>query len=536
MKMQDYASAFPSDVESYRAATSFELAGKELTYTLDNGAAVALAFAKYPRKELYFDGNADAVRYDCVKISEQVLYITYVLPEIFVAYVLDMESGRITRIVTGNNSKTTINFGTASGSKDYHTFTDDLRGNTVRWTLGKKGASIFLTGYGDGATRVSRPFAADAPDITVTDSRIVRITEYIYLHIVSAHINGRMLNVNSVCNFYNLTCSGSIYDLSAAVSQSCKSFSGYGRIMSEYETDGVDLRALCPFYSKGGITQYAAPRCFELSGERFELAMDDGYDYTLDFLDGETLEWTQGGNKPGKACYLCDKGDDFTYLVSFELSGASPRVNHAFVIDRENNLVTRLISKIGFNPKYPYLIKTEYEFGVIRQDGVEVNPYPRHGFTDDVVGTAAQWACGSKMASVHAYYCSDFYRITYTRDPAFLVDGKVTGNMFTSDDIPSTDEPCTFIKIKDGMYLFTLTEENMEKVLGAKLGFRSNTMNFLQNFKTVRSVIRAFGTSTPPEGDDIKTHLMFTAYGKLVDADIDEGLRKLFSDPNPFLI
>ena len=299
----------------------------------------------------------------------------------------------------------------------------------------------------------------------------------------------------------------------------------------------MDLSTLCPF--KGGaITQYAPPRCFELAGERFEFIMDDGYDYILRFIDGEALEWHWVGDEPKQAKYLCQKADDTTYLVSFELTGIVPRVNHTFVIDREQFLVTRLISKIGTNPKYPYLMKTEYEFGVIARDGVEVTPYPRHGFSSDNTGTVVQWVYGAEMATVHVYYCTDFYRITYSRDAAFSAEAQRMIEMFDNilSDVPTSDEPTTFIKIKDGLYLFTLTEANGEKLLGAKMGFRSNTMSFLHNYKTVRTFGRAFGTSTPPDADELHTHILFAAYGKLVDPEGDEGLQKMLNDPNPYLV
>ena len=300
----------------------------------------------------------------------------------------------------------------------------------------------------------------------------------------------------------------------------------------------MDLRTLTPF--KGGaINQYTPPRVYELAGERFEFIMDDGYDYFLNFIDSETLEWYWAGETPKKAQYMCEKGDDTTYLVTFELSGVTPRVNHTFVIDRENNLVTRLISRIGTNPKFPYLMKSEYEFGAIKQGDEEVKLYPRHGFTNDVVGTVVQWVYGSEMATVHIYYCTDFYRISYSRDAAFSVEAKRMNEMFTNmlNEIPSSDEPTTYIKIKDGMYLFTLTEANGEKLLGAKMGgFRSNTMSFLQNYKTTRLVGRAFGTSTPKDADEVKTHILFAAYGKLIDPEGDEGLQKMLNDPNPYLV
>lgn len=302
----------------------------------------------------------------------------------------------------------------------------------------------------------------------------------------------------------------------------------------------MDLRALCPF--KGGVIyQYTPPGCFELAGESFELIMDDGYDYFLRFIDGSKLEWNWLGDKPKQAEYLCLKGDDTTYMISFELEGVKPRINHTIIIDRENYLVTRLISKIGTNKRYPYLMRTEYEFGAIRQEGMEIKLYPRHGFSSDVTGTLIQWAYGSEMCTIHAYYCEDFYRISYTRDPSWSAEAKRMNDMYNNmvGRLPNTAEPSTYIKIKEGLYLFTLTEAYSEKLrggAGGEAGFRSNTMSFLHNFKTVRTFGRSFGTSTPKNADETSTHILFAAYGKLTDPESDPELMKMFIEPNPYII
>jgi hypothetical protein len=284
------------------------------------------------------------------------------------------------------------------------------------------------------------------------------------------------------------------------------------------------------------IDQYAPPRCFELSGERFELAMDDGHDYILNFIGKDKVEWNLKGEEPRQAEYMCLKADDTTYLVSYELTGTKLRENHTFVIDRENMLVTRIISVIGKNPKWPYLIKPAYEFGAIRADGGEVPVYPRHGYTSDMVGNVVQWTYGGEMATVHVYYCSDFYRITYPKALKTFSGGTTPGNTFSDivKELPSSDEPTAYIKIKDGLYLFSLTESNAEKVLKGKMGFRSNTMCFLHNYKHCYAVGRTFGTITRPDGTDYALHKPIGCYAKILEST-DELLQQMLHDPNPFL-
>ena len=291
----------------------------------------------------------------------------------------------------------------------------------------------------------------------------------------------------------------------------------------------MDLRKYNTF-GQGGIAQYSQPQNFELVGQKFEFIMDDGIDYTLRFIDKTAVEWNFEGDKPQIAHnWLCGKADETTYLVSYELENTAKRTNHTWVIDLDNQLVTRILAVIGENPKIEYLIVPKYEFGAIKQEGVDTKVYPRHGYTSDLVGTVVQWKYAAEMETVHLYYCTDYYRITYPSEKA----ASRTFNE-TLAKMPSSDEPTAYIKIKDGIYLFSLTESNAERVLEGAMGFRSNTMAFLQNYKRVYQIGRAFGTTTF-EGKYNALHLSFAAIGRILDPADDERLNKMLTDPNPFL-
>ena len=279
-----------------------------------------------------------------------------------------------------------------------------------------------------------------------------------------------------------------------------------------------------------GISQYDMPQNYELEGMTFDFAMDDGFDYTLRFMDKKTVEWNYAGEAPQKAYnWLCGKGDDTTYLVSYELENTEKRTNHTWVIDLENWLVTRMLCVVGENPRYEFLIKPKYEFGEIKREGVAPTVYPRHGYTSDLVVNVVQWYYGSEVTTVHVYYCSNFYRITYPPEKA----ATRTLNEATRK-LPSADEPTTYIKIKEGMYLFALTESNMEKVLGEAIGIRSNTMAFLQNYKKVFLTGRAFGTRTAG-GPPRPLHITFGAVGKILEPT-DEYILNMLTDPNPYIV
>jgi hypothetical protein len=288
----------------------------------------------------------------------------------------------------------------------------------------------------------------------------------------------------------------------------------------------------------GGLSigQYSPPKCFELAGKSFELVMDTGEDTggaELRFLDETQVEWSIKGSDQRKTDqYECRKADDWTYLVTYCIAGKSPRENHTWVIDREQSLVTFLRCPLGENPYWPYLIDSHFTFGYIKEEGKEHASLKRHGFTEDVVGTGVKWTYGHEMATVHVYYDPHWYRITYPKgrtDDAEVPDS-VSAVREIMKIMPGSDEPAYYVKIKEGVYLVSVTEQNMEKILGDKVGFRSDTLCFLDNWNHMYSVGRGFGTMTK-EGQDREIFVMIGKYGAPEAAE-----EHFFTDPNPYLV
>ena len=296
----------------------------------------------------------------------------------------------------------------------------------------------------------------------------------------------------------------------------------------------MDVRQFNKF-SGGSIDQYTPAKNFELVGQKFVLEMDDGFETVLNFTGKNTLEWSIAGSAAKtEESYECLKADDTTYLVTYELGGVSPRVCHTFVLDLENMLITRIIAEIGNNPQYPYLMTTAFEFGAIKQDGVESKIYPRHGHTSDLDGNIMEWTYGPTLTTVHVYYCANFYRITYPTSK-LPKDGEEFNSAMTDilKALPSADEPAVYIKIKDGLYLTSITEINGEKLVGEKMGYRSDTLCFLQNYNRFYAVGRGFGTSTM-NNEERPIFVTLGAYGRFVEPN-EERLQKLLTDPNPYL-
>ena len=232
------------------------------------------------------------------------------------------------------------------------------------------------------------------------------------------------------------------------------------------------------------ISHFARPNSWEADGNAYQLVMDDGYDVVLDFRDRK-VSFTVEGAAPSEAYdYFCFKADDTTLFVSFEVSRAE---NHVYVLDLSQRLVTRLICRKGVHPKQKHIMDRQYCFGAIAMRGYKL-PYKRHSFTAEHLGTAVQWRWSPQLATKHAYLESDWYRITW--DDAGEASEEFDG---TNEMLPSTDERARYVKIKDGMILFSVTEETEERFLGDKQVFRCNNLTLLQNYDRMFQVGRGFG-------------------------------------------
>ena len=256
-----------------------------------------------------------------------------------------------------------------------------------------------------------------------------------------------------------------------------------------------------------GMSQYRPPLNFELVGRSFELIMDDGYDYILEFADRKKLKYGQKSHDLNEYAYDCLKADDDTYFVNFEVTGAEPRAGLTFILDLEQSLVTQNYCTVGQNPRYPKLPKTNITFGGIRKEDGSV-PRIRHGYTDDLVGRSICWRYGT-LSVVHVYCSSRYYRLTMPEDALELLKEKdpvAYENLHNRDEHYLYEEPCDYIKIKDGIYVFSMTEAmaNRDRNEG-------NNLFFLMNLDRMYDVGRSFGHNEKNEGENY-TYGAFGAY------------------------
>lgn len=264
----------------------------------------------------------------------------------------------------------------------------------------------------------------------------------------------------------------------------------------------------------------------DLAGRTFRLAMDNGEEYQIRFLDGEILEWRREGELLRWEKYGCLKADDSTFFVASVLGGTEVCTCVTMVIDEENSLVTMCISRQGIHPLRPRLAEVEYIFGAIRVPGRPL-PEKRHSFTRDLVGKKIVWHYANGFINTHIYQSERYYRIvplTDTRTPEEVERDNREIELGLRPKEMLYEEPARFIRIKDGMYLISFVEDNMNRVDPGRGG---NNMIVLENLKGGVDCGRTFSVNRQGRLE----HGFFRAYGEPVEEDFP-----IENEPTPYRV
>lgn len=222
-----------------------------------------------------------------------------------------------------------------------------------------------------------------------------------------------------------------------------------------------------------GLSQFRVAFNYELSGKHFHIFLDDGKEYSLHFLDGENLQYGEKGEALIWESYECMKGDDTTYFVHIQPSKFKGKVNHSWIIDLAENLVTLIITEEGMIPASERLIRLTPIFGAIKVQGRKLSE-KRHSFSDEMVGRHIYWHYNPGFAIQHIYHKPTLYRLprydvenlkkrfAESTDPIERARLAPYVDRFerTKESYPFCEEPCFHIRISDTMNLFAFCEEN----------------------------------------------------------------------------
>lgn len=197
---------------------------------------------------------------------------------------------------------------------------------------------------------------------------------------------------------------------------------------------------------QANVTGNNSPFSDILVGKEFTLRYDNGgpvwqYKFTekfkLKYKEEKETQWHE-------ADYRGYEADEKLAWFAHILEDSKPRASVAIAVDLLNGLTTCIYSHMG--TKY-YGNETTYRalFGVAEGAGFEAPHYMRHELTDELVGHAFSWSYSDQMTSMHVY--TSPHSMTWT----IFTDTQAMGAQWGS--------PCIFVKLRDGVYIFTQNEE-----------------------------------------------------------------------------
>ena len=246
-----------------------------------------------------------------------------------------------------------------------------------------------------------------------------------------------------------------------------------------------------------------------LKDTALHIIMDSGKEGTLVFLTGEILLWAPIGESAEKLYYKCRKIESDTFLICSEYTKDNTRIGNTLVLDNAQGLVTSISACLTKNNDFDiknndighdsfrdsFRLKEEIVFGAIKTDGQDL-PLQRHRFTSDLVGTSVVWNADDQQTS-HIYY--DPFYIRMAPPGADDVSRKAERLRRRPFDVK-----CTYIKIKDGIYLIVYSGDYTDSE-GDDSGCQKV---FLIDKKAWKAEGRIFGTS---KGKNLNT--LFSASG-----------------------
>lgn len=222
-------------------------------------------------------------------------------------------------------------------------------------------------------------------------------------------------------------------------------------------------------YTSLGQGEYMLPYSDKLAGKEYVFRMDAGSIYTYRFVSIHTLFWKKDDGEEHEEYYEALELPDAPgfFQIQQYCKGSVPPTAHTLVLDCNSGLVTLCIAKTCTIAAEPRDITREFLFGIA--DGY-TDTGMRHCYTEDLVGTAIYWTY-SKEKNIrikHIYSSPRYYTYQMTNDE---------GQCWMASN------PADFLKIADGIYVFSFLEDRQ---VGTQ-GF------FLINMKTLHDVGSFFG-------------------------------------------
>ncbi len=178
---------------------------------------------------------------------------------------------------------------------------------------------------------------------------------------------------------------------------------------------------------------------------------DAGFCAELDFIDHEHLRFRTADRDWTDAQYRAYQLDEDLVYLGFYIENSCPPEGMQFALDFSNGCATCIDAKIG-GGKEPHDVVPVYHFGYMETEGVPVPRTRRHGFTRELLGRSFTWTYSKGITSQHIYNSPNSYSWTIFMGGTPGAPGYRAGGFVWSS-------PCTYIKLRNGVYVMTCVEE-----------------------------------------------------------------------------
>ena len=189
----------------------------------------------------------------------------------------------------------------------------------------------------------------------------------------------------------------------------------------------------------------------QVLGKTVTFRDDAGFFTELDFFEKEHLRFRTPDRDWTEAEYRAFQLDADLVYLGFYIDGSQPPQGMQFALDFSNGCATCIDAKMG-GGDVPHDVVPTYHFGYMEAEGVPVPRTRRHGFTTELLGRSFTWTYSKGVTSQHIYNAPNSYSWTIFMggnpgDPGYRTGGFVWSS------------PCTYIKLRDQVYIMTWVEE-----------------------------------------------------------------------------
>ena len=197
-------------------------------------------------------------------------------------------------------------------------------------------------------------------------------------------------------------------------------------------------------YSKSPLAgPYTPPDTDDLVGLVLIFMCTEGKRFVFRFVDINKVWFKEEGEKD-KSCYCNVKTmDNEVYFVNFLVPGYATSRQITLIADMVSGSATVVDAHVGTEHSN-IDVDREFYFGQLFKDGTDFVRGELHGFTLDLLGKSIIWEYSPNIIKIkHIYNCDIYY--TYKN--------------LTAQGTWMATNPADYVKIRDGLYLFSFVEE-----------------------------------------------------------------------------